>query len=165
MTAEQSEREVGNLLTSKKRKKTAANSTFTNFFFSKKLASVLDCVSYLCGSPVPGIPVNSPVPSNPVERAKHLHWLYSTLIAFLTSQGALLGSVEPDALLEFDDFRRWHLIQLRLSGKREARNKEEEERENERLRAQFDVLSSQAWTDLLLQILKVFVFGEKKDFF
>eukprot|EP00118_Oscarella_pearsei_P005218 m.23689 g.23689 ORF g.23689 m.23689 type:complete len:3175 (+) comp28516_c0_seq2:43-9567(+) len=124
---------------------------------SKKLSSVLDCVSFLCGSAIPGIPINSLIPSDPVERAKYLHWLYSTLLAFLTSQGALLGSIEADTLLEFNDFRRWHLVNLRLSGKREARNKQVEEEENKRLRAQFDILSSQAWTDLLLQILKVFV--------
>jgi hypothetical protein len=126
----------------------------------KPVWTVFDCVAHLCGSPIPGIPINSPLPLDPIERAKHVHWLYSTLITFLKSQGAWLSSVEPDMLLAFEDFRRWHLLKLQMSGRREPREKQEEEREEQNIRAQFDLLSTQAWTDLLLQILKVFVLSQ-----
>lgn len=58
-------------------------------------------------------------------------------------------------LLAFEDFRRWHLVKLQISGRRQPLNKQQEEAEDMSIQAQFDLLSTQAWTDVLLQTLKV----------
>lgn len=49
----------------------------------KELRSVFDLVGHLCGRSVPGIPLASTLPTCPVDRARQIHWMYSTLLTFL----------------------------------------------------------------------------------
>ena len=40
-------------------------------------------IGHLCGKTVPGIPINNPLPKDPVERAKQVHWQHTTMLTFL----------------------------------------------------------------------------------
>lgn len=44
---------------------------------------VYDMVAHLAGRPVPGIPLNAPLPFDPIERVKQIHWQHSTLLTFI----------------------------------------------------------------------------------
>lgn len=74
------------------------------------------------------------------------------LCFFFRCQGAIVASLQPEFLLDKDDFKRFVLI------KREDMTKagisvtfDSVERELER----YETCSKRAWTDLLLQIIKV----------
>lgn len=81
----------------------------------KELRSVFDLVSHICGRPVPGIPLVSTLPTDPNERVRQAHWMYSTLLIFLRTQGAMLASIKPEYLLAHDDYRRWREINKKVS--------------------------------------------------
>ena len=49
----------------------------------KDAKTVYDMIGHLSGRPVPGIPINSPLPSDPVERVKQIYWQHATLLTFL----------------------------------------------------------------------------------
>ncbi|NXN82407.1 CFA47 protein, partial [Bombycilla garrulus] len=113
---------------------------------------------HLNGQPVPGIAVNQSLPPDPVERMFQLHWQHSELLVFLKNQGACLSHVMPEFLLAPEDYVIWTEVNTglrrrsmrssgRLSGGRifilESKT--------------FELISKRAWTDVLLQIYKVFV--------
>ena len=49
----------------------------------KECRTVYDMVAHLCGKQVPGIPINNPLPSDQIERAKQVYWQHTTLLMFL----------------------------------------------------------------------------------
>ena len=49
----------------------------------KEFKTIYDMISNLAGRPVPGIPLNTHLPANPVERVKQVFWQHSTLLTFL----------------------------------------------------------------------------------
>ncbi|NXU12750.1 CFA47 protein, partial [Pardalotus punctatus] len=112
----------------------------------------------LNGQPIPGISASQSLPLDPVERMFQLHWQHSELLSFLKSQGACLSHVLPEFLLAPEDYKIWAEVHtgmrrgsMRSSGKLSGRpyiflNG----------RA-FETMSKRAWTDVLLQIYKVFV--------
>ncbi len=42
-----------------------------------------DMITYLCGKPLPGIPIAAPVPSDLVDRMKQFFWQHNVLLTFL----------------------------------------------------------------------------------
>ncbi|XP_074645875.1 cilia and flagella-associated protein 47-like isoform X2 [Tubulanus polymorphus] len=130
----------------------------------KDVKTVYDMIGHLLGKPVPGIPINSPLPSNPIERSKQIYWQHATLLTFLKSQGACVASIKPEYLMELNDYKQWLLFQRSLE---DERNKDgivenkvltvEEEAIEDQL---FEAVSKRAWTDILLQLLKTLVFSK-----
>ncbi|XP_066033096.1 cilia- and flagella-associated protein 47 [Chamaea fasciata] len=120
---------------------------------------------HLNGQPIPGIAASQSLPSDPVERMFQLHWQHSELLSFLRGQGAYLSHVMPEFLLAPEDYRIWTEVNtglrcftpevkrgsVRSSGKLSGRPIFVLEH-----RA-FETMSKRAWTDVLLQIYKVFV--------
>ena len=51
----------------------------------KEFKTIYDMVMHLSGRPIPGIPINSSLPKDEVERAKQVHWQHQTLLTFLKS--------------------------------------------------------------------------------
>ncbi len=85
---------------------------------------------------------------------------YAFLFVFRT-QGACVASIKPEYLMEPSDYRRWTQLQKEIeakkhqSGRREIRmTTEEDEAIEDQL---FEAVSKRSWTDILLQLLKVFV--------
>lgn len=50
---------------------------------TKDTKTIYDMITHLSGQSVPGIPVNLPLPADPVGRVKQLYWQHSTLLTFL----------------------------------------------------------------------------------
>ena len=49
----------------------------------KEFKTIYDMVMHLSGRPIPGIPINSTLPKDEVERAKQVYWQHQTLLTFL----------------------------------------------------------------------------------
>ncbi|NWW49068.1 CFA47 protein, partial [Pedionomus torquatus] len=122
----------------------------------KDTKTVYDMVFHLSGQLLPGITTSKSLPLDPVEQMLQLHWQYSVLLSFLKSQGAYLPHVMPEFLLEYDDYLKW--IQDE-SGQTDVKNLDT--LSNNHLfileDSMFERMSKRAWTDVLLQIYKVFV--------
>jgi len=120
----------------------------------KEVRSVFDLVGHLCGRSVPGIPLASSLPTCPVDRVRQIHWMYSTLLTFLRTQGAMLSHVKPEDLLDYADYRRWQKIHRKLTGTSEEDFLSDSGASKFEL-AQFEAISAQAWTHILCQLIKV----------
>ncbi|NXV46605.1 CFA47 protein, partial [Uria aalge] len=123
----------------------------------KDTKTVYDMVFHLSGQLLPGITSSKSLPLDPVERILQLHWQHSTLLAFLKSQGASLPHVMPEFLLEPDDYKKWIKIQTAL--KVDGKNSDIVSDKHTFILEDsiFETMSKRAWTDVLLQIYKVFV--------
>ncbi|NXO80792.1 CFA47 protein, partial [Sitta europaea] len=113
---------------------------------------------HLNGQPIPGIAASQSLSPDPVERMFQLHWQHSELLSFLKSQGAYLSHVMPEFLLAPEDYEIWTEVNtglrvgsMRSSGKFSGRGLFILEKRT------FETMSKRAWTDVLLQIYKVFV--------
>ncbi|NWV38601.1 CFA47 protein, partial [Grantiella picta] len=113
---------------------------------------------HLNGQPIPGISASQSLPLDPVERMFQLHWQHSELLSFLKSQGASLSHVMPEFLLTHEDYKIWTEVHtgmrvgsMRSSGRLSGR------RFFALVDRTFETMSKRAWTDVLLQIYKVFV--------
>ncbi|XP_052708553.1 cilia and flagella-associated protein 47-like isoform X1 [Crassostrea angulata] len=130
----------------------------------KEFKTIYDMISNLSGRPVPGIPINSPLPSDPIERVKQIYWQHATLLTFLRCQGACVASVKPEYLLEPRDYHLWKQMQKQLKlelakqGEENQANKMEEEEELEE--DVFEAVSKRSWTDVLLQLLKTLILAK-----
>ncbi|XP_023779114.1 cilia- and flagella-associated protein 47 [Cyanistes caeruleus] len=130
-----------------------------------KYKGFYEMILHLNGQPIPGIAASQSLPPDPVERMFQLHWQHSELLSFLKSQGAYLSHVMPEFLLSPEDYEIWTEVNtglrcftpevkrgsMRSSGKLSGRPIFVLE---DRM---FETMSKRAWTDVLLQIYKVFV--------
>ncbi|XP_027672760.2 cilia- and flagella-associated protein 47 [Falco cherrug] len=131
----------------------------------KGTKTLYDMLFHLSGQLLPGITSSQSLPLDPAERMLKLHWQHSTLLSFLKSQGAYLPHVMPEFLLEPDDYKKWLEVQTLLRGhsaelkKRDAKNSGIVSDKNLFILEDsvFEKMSKRAWTDVLLQIYKVFV--------
>ncbi|NWU94576.1 CFA47 protein, partial [Upupa epops] len=124
----------------------------------KDTKTLYDMLLHLSGQLLPGGPWSQSLPLDPTERVLQLHWQRAALLAFLKSQGAFLCHVMPEFLLEPDDYRRWVKAQAGprvslLSSVLDVFSSERFVLED----SAFEAMSKRAWTDVLLQIYKVFV--------
>uniref|UniRef100_A0A8D0EQK2 Calponin-homology (CH) domain-containing protein n=1 Tax=Strix occidentalis caurina TaxID=311401 RepID=A0A8D0EQK2_STROC len=110
----------------------------------KDTKTFYDMLFHLSGQLLPGITSSQSLSLDPVERMLQLHWQYSTLLAFL-NQGAYLPHVMPEFLLEPDDYKKWIKVQTVLKHLFILED------------SVFETMSKRAWTDVLLQMYKVFV--------
>ncbi|NXA70181.1 CFA47 protein, partial [Mohoua ochrocephala] len=117
-----------------------------------------DMLLRLNGKPIPGIAASQSLPLDPVKRMFQLHWQHSELLSFLKSQGAYLSHVMPEFLLAPEDYKIWTEVNtglrvrsMRSSGKLSGKSIFVLEDST------FETISKRAWTDVLLQIYKVFV--------
>ncbi|PKU37726.1 hypothetical protein llap_11971 [Limosa lapponica baueri] len=131
----------------------------------KDTKTVYDMVFHLSGQLLPSITSNKSLPFDPVEQMLRLHWQHSILLAFLKSQGAYLPHVMPEFLLEPDDYKKWIQVQTALRGQKDELGKADVKNsdilsDNHLFILEdslFETMSKRAWTDVLLQIYKVFV--------
>ncbi|KAL9867454.1 cilia- and flagella-associated protein 47 [Geothlypis trichas] len=120
---------------------------------------------HLNGQSIPGIAASQSLSTDPVERMFQLHWQHSELLSFLKRKGAYLPHIMPEFLLAPEDYELWSEVNtglkcfvpeakrgsIRSSGKLSGRCTFVLEN-----RA-FETMSKRAWTDVLLQMYKVFV--------
>ncbi|XP_074889637.1 cilia- and flagella-associated protein 47 [Buteo buteo] len=131
----------------------------------KDTKTVYDMLFHLSGQLLPGITSSQSLPLDPVERMLQLHRQHSALLAFLKSQGAYLPHVMPEFLLEPDDYKKWIKAQTVVKGRTDELKKGDVKNSdifsNKHLfileDSIFETMSKRAWTDVLLQVYKVFV--------
>lgn len=63
--------------------KSAKSGSWDTNNLKKEFKTIYDMISNLAGRPVPGIPLNGHLPSDPIERVKQIFWQHSTLLTFL----------------------------------------------------------------------------------
>ncbi|NXO03562.1 CFA47 protein, partial [Rhinopomastus cyanomelas] len=122
----------------------------------KDTNTLYDMLLHLSGQLLPGVKLNQSLPHDPTERMLQLHRQHSTLLDFLKSQGAYLSHVMPEFLFEPVDYKRWIKAQTELK----VNLKSSDVSSNKVLILEdsiFEAMSKRAWTDVLLQIYKVFV--------
>lgn len=49
----------------------------------KDLKTIYEMVLHLAGRPIPGIPMNGPLPKDPTERVKQVYWQHNTMLTFI----------------------------------------------------------------------------------
>ncbi|KFP78304.1 Calponin homology domain-containing protein 2, partial [Acanthisitta chloris] len=124
----------------------------------KAMKTFCEMLFHLSGQSVTGIALSPALPLDPVERMLQLHWQHSTLLSLLKSQGAYLAHVMPEFLLEPEDYKKWIKVQTARKVSRlllffSCCDKQMFVLEDN----VFETMSKRAWTDVLLQIYKVFV--------
>ncbi|NXF95767.1 CFA47 protein, partial [Eubucco bourcierii] len=126
--------------------------------FKQGLGKTLyDMLFHLSGDLLPSITKSQSSHLDPFERIWQLYSEHSTLLAFIKSKGAYLPHVMPEFLLEPDDYKKW--IQMQTVGLVRVflcslvLDKDLFVLED----SSFETMSKRAWTDVLLQIYKVFV--------
>ncbi|XP_048239518.1 cilia and flagella-associated protein 47-like isoform X3 [Haliotis rufescens] len=131
----------------------------------KDFKTIYDMISHLSGRPVPGIPLNSSLPADPLERVKQIYWQHSTLLTFLRCQGACVAAIRPEHLMEPRDYSLWKRLQQQLKMELVNQGMTEEagrirDNEEELEEDVFEAVSKRAWTDILLQIYKSLVLAK-----
>lgn len=144
---------------SEEKARTAKGGTWEANNLKKEFKTIYDMIAHLCGKQVPGIPLNNALPDEPYERARQVHWQHTTLLTFLKAQGASVASIKPEYLMEPRDYKTWVLLQREIESQKASKSPaslgiktEEEEALEDQL---FEAVSKRAWTDILLQILRV----------
>ena len=61
----------------------------SDYTTKKDCKTIYDMMNNLSGRPVPGVPFNSSLPADPIERVKEIYWRHSTLLTFLKYQSLL----------------------------------------------------------------------------
>ncbi len=69
--------------TDDKVKSSVSGEAFDSNNSKKEFRTIYDMIGYLAGKPIPGIPINNPLPTDPKERVKQVYWQHSTLLTFL----------------------------------------------------------------------------------
>ncbi|XP_033113331.1 cilia- and flagella-associated protein 47-like isoform X2 [Anneissia japonica] len=143
------------------RDKTVQGSPATNNQKKKFAKTIFDMIAHLSGRPIPGIPIDHALPSDPAERVLQLHWMYSTLLTFLRSQGASVASIKPEYLFEPNDYQRYMKMQFNIQEKLESKSQvsplQALQVDTTLDQVLFESVSKRAWTDLLLQSIKVLI--------
>ncbi|XP_077637788.1 cilia- and flagella-associated protein 47 [Lonchura striata] len=124
-----------------------------------------DMFLHLNGQPIQGIAASQPLPRDPVERMFQLHWQHSELLSFLKSKGAYLSHVMPEFLLAPEDYELWTEVNTGLRcfvpevkrGSMRSSGNLSGNRIFVLENRTFETMSKRAWTDVLLQMYKVFV--------
>ncbi|NXV69943.1 CFA47 protein, partial [Molothrus ater] len=120
--------------------------------------SLYEMLLNLNGQSILGIAASQSLSTDPVERMFQLHWQHSELLSFLKRKGAHLPHIMPEFLLAPEDYELWSEVNtglrrasMRSSGKLSGRRTFVLENRT------FETMSKRAWTDVLLQMYKVFV--------
>ncbi|XP_057901557.1 cilia- and flagella-associated protein 47 [Melospiza georgiana] len=120
---------------------------------------------HLNGQSISGIAASQSLSTDPVERMLQLHWQHTELLSFLKRKGAYLPHIMPEFLLSPEDYELWSEVNtgvrcfvpeakrgtMRSPGKLSGRRIFVLESQT------FETMSKRAWTDVLLQMYKVFV--------
>ncbi|XP_074066731.1 cilia- and flagella-associated protein 47 [Macrotis lagotis] len=132
------------------------NQINSNSDFTRYTKTIYDMLYYLSGQMLPGVSTTQTLPIDDTERVIHLHWLHSTLLTFLKTQGACLPYILPEFLLEPNDYKKW--IKIKAASKMESENAQKSEKYTLIIEdCKFEAMSKRVWTDVLLQTYKVLV--------
>ncbi|XP_055022788.1 cilia- and flagella-associated protein 47, partial [Boleophthalmus pectinirostris] len=113
---------------------------------NKGFRSVVDLLIHLTGKEIPGIPHSQSISDDLNQRTLQLIQQYKAVLKFLSVQGACLSYLRPEYLLDKSEFIHWCSLQVK-----ECTNHVDYSSIN------YESMSKRSWTDLLLQIYKLFI--------
>ena len=117
----------------------------------------LELIEVLSGKQVPPPRgASTKTPSNKKEAAEQLLATFDSLLVLLKAHGAFLNAVKPEMLLDAEDLNR--VLNARETSASSSSEVDAIEAWAD-VEAQFENISKQAWTSVLLQTWKVFVLG------
>ncbi|XP_030010449.1 cilia- and flagella-associated protein 47-like [Sphaeramia orbicularis] len=113
---------------------------------NKDSRSAVDMLIHLTGKQIPGIPHIQSFSKDLNQRTNQLLKHYEAMLTFLSAQGACLCHIKPEYLLDKQEFNHWCSLQVKKP-----------EYGVDYSNINYESLSKRSWTDVLLQIYKVFV--------
>uniref|UniRef100_A0A7N5JXY1 Cilia and flagella associated protein 47 n=1 Tax=Ailuropoda melanoleuca TaxID=9646 RepID=A0A7N5JXY1_AILME len=125
--------------------------------FSKYSKTIYDVILHLSGKMPPGINSSQFLPEDYTERVTQLHFQHSSLLDFLSAQGACISHVLPEFLLEPEDYKKWIEITSFTNTLPACSCIPKGKPSIVIHTTQFEACSKRAWTDVFLQIYKVLV--------
>ncbi|XP_072869917.1 cilia- and flagella-associated protein 47 [Chlorocebus sabaeus] len=126
--------------------------------FSKFNKTIYDVLLHLSGKMPPGMNSSQSLPvDNHEKRVIQLHLQHSSLLDFLSAQGGCISHILPEFLLEPEDYKRWIEIKSSTNTMPESSCTPKKKCSIVIEMSKFETWSKRAWTDVFLQIYKVFV--------
>ncbi|XP_054551875.1 cilia- and flagella-associated protein 47 [Talpa occidentalis] len=125
--------------------------------FTKYNKTIYDVILHLSGKMLPGVNSSQSLPLDCTERVIQLHFQHSSLLEFLTAQGACISHVLPEFLLEPEDYKKWIEITSSSNTSPGSSNIPLKKHSLVLDMTKFEDWSKRAWTDVFLQIYKVLV--------
>ncbi|XP_061833957.1 cilia- and flagella-associated protein 47-like [Nerophis lumbriciformis] len=124
----------------------ATNGRTHRVTLNKDTRAAVDMMNHLAGRQIPNVPHCQTFSMEIKKRIHQLLLQHEVILAFLRTQGACLGHIRPEYLLDVQEFKEWCSLKAN-----------EEELGVPYNSVQFESLSKRSWTDMLLQIYKVLV--------
>ncbi|XP_057573657.1 cilia- and flagella-associated protein 47 [Hippopotamus amphibius kiboko] len=125
--------------------------------FSKYNKTIYDVMLHLSGKMPPGINSSQSLPMDYTDRVIQLHLQHSSLLDFLSAQGACISHILPEFLLEPEDYKKWIEITSSTNTSPKFSNIPKEKHSIVIDMTKFEAWSKRAWTDVFLQTYKVLV--------
>uniref|UniRef100_A0A9L0INA6 Calponin-homology (CH) domain-containing protein n=1 Tax=Equus asinus TaxID=9793 RepID=A0A9L0INA6_EQUAS len=125
--------------------------------FSKYNKTIYDVMLHLSGKMPDGINSSQSLPVDHTERVLQLRLQHSSLLGFLSTQGACISHVLPEFLLEPEDYKKWIEITSSTNTFPVSSYVPKEEPSIVIEMSKFEACSKRAWTDVFLQTYKVLI--------
>ena len=114
-----------------------------------------DVVEHLCGKKIAGRV--GKLPNNKREAIGQLYAQYEELMNFLKAHGSLLNIAKPEFFLSLDNFQRYQVLRAQDHAKKGVRAFGHDAAQIKAMEANWPQFSRLMWTELMYQVLKVFV--------
>nr|XP_057907492.1 cilia and flagella-associated protein 47-like isoform X2 [Doryrhamphus excisus] len=119
---------------------------------SKDTRSTVEMIHYLAGRRIPDVPHCQTFSTDINRRTQQLLHQHGVILAFLRVQGACLGHIRAEYLLDVAEFNYWCSLQSNM-----------EEPGVDYRCVNYESLSKRCWTEMLLQIYKVLVLSRVSE--
>nr|XP_023490286.1 cilia- and flagella-associated protein 47 isoform X1 [Equus caballus] len=135
----------------------SSSKKFVHNDFSKYNKTIYDVMLHLSGKMPDGINSSQSLPVDHTERVLQLRLQHSSLLDFLSTQGACISHVLPEFLLEPEDYKKWIEITSSTNTFPVSSYVPKEEPSIVIEMSKFEACSKRAWTDVFLQTYKVLI--------
>ncbi|KAM8753166.1 cilia- and flagella-associated protein 47 [Rhynchonycteris naso] len=119
--------------------------------------TIYDVIRHLSGKMPEGISPGQSLPMNCHQRVIQLYMQYSSVLHFLSIQGAYFAHILPEFLLEPGDYKIWNELKSSSTTSSLFACLPEEKNAIVLDTIEFEKWSKRAWTDLFLQMYKVLI--------
>ncbi|OAF64523.1 hypothetical protein A3Q56_07769, partial [Intoshia linei] len=129
-------------------------------------------IFHITGNELPGIGPFKSISNNFEDNIKCIYWQNQTLLTFIRSNGGCVAAIQPEYLMTYVNYCDWKIIQKKIMYRRykngftpycnfsDYPGQSAIYTEEILCEEIYDTLSKRCWSDVLMQILKVFVIGK-----
>lgn len=114
-----------------------------------------EVVEHLCGKKIAGRV--GKLPNNKREAISQLYAQYEELMNFLKAHGALLNVAKPEYFFSLENFQRYQVLRSQDHAKKGVRAFGHDAAQIKAVESNWSQFSTMMWTELMYQVLKVFV--------